>query len=310
MNNKEKNMYNEERKRQYIASKKGSRTFETNMENWFDKTEPYESAHNKDVSDLEIAEIINLYTEVINTPSILYLELIHSTLRDYVRWANPGNKSYELMSREMVAMCVDKDRERQRIILRDQLLHDLDYYLRNSFEKAILLALFEGIKLKDFEYLTKDQIDEENGVVYLSGRTLRVSPNLIRYMIDAANTYEINAYNDSPQYTISKFVELWEDDKRVIKQMAAFTESDRMTRYRNIIKRCHDIIQCDWVSASELPQSGIVNLLYEEWKRQPNKSITDIAKEKTKEIQERYNRTWVYNVPFKKKYGYLFAKRN
>ena len=298
-------MYNEAKKREYIAFKNGDNIFEQNMINWFNKAQSFEEKAQKDLSELPISDIVNLYRTHIHTASDTYLEWIHRSFRDYANWNNPNNNHFTEISREMLTMCVNKDAARSRIIMREDLIRELDGTFLNAMERCLLLGLFEGLLLTDFDELEEKHID--GNAVHLTKRCkhLTVSPKLIEYMVQSARTYTLIPYTDNPKYTIPKYLNLDPSDARVIKMMEAYPRSDRMMRYRNIIKRCKEISGQEWVNAAELPQSGAASMLLDYYRKEKRK-IEDVARDHTEELRERYGVGWRYDVLFREKYGYIY----
>ena len=289
-------MYNEDKKREFINSiKDRNKDLEQNLVLWFGKSSALEEKLNTDVADFSVANIMTLYKRNIATPSFPYLRWVHSYFREYARWMNDDNH-FDEVSSEMLEMCIDTDKAKSKFVLRKELYERLKEF-KNAYEKVIVLGLFEGIQLSDFEKLDMSSI--QGNEIHIGNRSFTISNELIKCMKSAAETFD--AHGDVKDYSLDP------SDQRFIKRQMNCPDADYMMRLRNIIKKALNRYGYAWISASELPQAGAVNMLLE-WKAEhPEKSYKEIAEEHLSEIRERYGSYWRFTGRFLSKYEYLFV---
>ena len=300
-------MFNAENKKAYLNNTTiqwdDKENFKQFMEFLFDKSTPAEKQHKKDVAFFNIGEIMELYQDF-HSSSLPYLTRVHGYYRDYAQFINPDKHNYGDLTGKMLGMCVDKDNERSRIIMRKELLEEMEV-IRNPFEKALILGLFEGIRRIDFMDLTADDIGDN--VVHLKGRKdLTISPQLTKILREAANTYSIIPHTDDPRFDHPRYTELDPDDNHVIKSMNNANNTDRGVRIRMILCKARDFYGFPWISASSLPQCGAANMLLDLKAKHPEKKIEDIVDENINDIRSRYSSSWKYAGTFVQKFGHLF----
>lgn len=210
-------MFNSVVKEQFIANRcENIKSSPDYLKNIFYHTENYEVNKNKDIAEFSKNEILDYYRSK-KSASIYILQTLNSNLRIYHNWyqnniKNDIDESYSLIKADDLRECVDKSKLNNRIVSRKTIL-EWCVELPNAREKVIILALFEGIKGKNYEELTRITIDDlyrdgNNFKIHLcTGRDISISHELYNYMLEANHekyNYSISGTTDkqTPFYDI------------------------------------------------------------------------------------------------------------
>lgn len=153
----------------------------------------------KGASELSKDEVLAYFKDIVQSPSIEFLQVTRNQLRRYVDWLSQYEdveNVYESIELEELKECLYKLDD--RIITRNELLRQMESLLNES-DKFFCLALFEGIRghaYRDMHYISKKDIDINNNTITLkSGETRKVSEELIEIGIKAINSHEYNCYS-------------------------------------------------------------------------------------------------------------------
>lgn len=278
--------------------------FEKKITRWFSDVAEYEKKLGKDLSDFTVKEIMEMYKIYLCTSSTTTLEGIHGYLRRYTAYAHERrvDKSglinhYDEVTYEMLSQCISREAERQKIVLREDLLEAIKEF-DNPCEQAFVLGMFEGLSLKDFDVVDFDHIDENKRCIEkASGVKINVSSELITYLLNSIEEYEY-VYED-------RTTQLDPSDNRVFKNTASGGE--RITRYHNFIKKMKMKYEYTWLTIPGLEQSGIIDMLLQAYKANPALELSAIASLYNQDIQRRFDNKWRYTNRFQIKFGYLFS---
>lgn len=186
-------MFNEELKNRYIKEKRESTIIGLNfLERQFINISNYEEELGKDLSNFTTPEIIEYY-KILGSRSLESLTVINSQYSMYTQWCLQQNlvidsqNHYLEMNSDILFQCLNQTIIDKSVITREELLNMI-YQLPNYRDQFIFLYLFEVGKDKDFFSLTHcklEDFDKEKKVLYLTGRTPKVSDELIRIAEEA-----------------------------------------------------------------------------------------------------------------------------
>lgn len=184
-------MYNEEKKNKFfeycLTNNKYGEQGVKKYQSYFNVIGVYEEAVGKDVSDMVLEDIINMFANC-KIFRLSYIRTIHSVLKQYVEWVNKerggGINFFTLITPKEIAGMFKDSTELINMYFSEE---EFDGYLntiraRYDFENAayfiaLLLVMYENIcpMLKDIVYLKADDVDVQN----LTVRKMPVSPRTI-----------------------------------------------------------------------------------------------------------------------------------
>ena len=190
-------MYNEERKRQFLAEKSENAIISKNLEITFEATAEREERLGRDICEWTSQEIISYY-KYLSTPYVQSLIQLHNGLSNYATWCminglikNNQNHYLEIKT-ETLLKCTDVNKLVYTAIKREDLLDEIKL-LQNESDKFIILGLFEGIPITD-DVMKNVKVSDLNGnTLRLSnGMCLDISPELVHYlyMADEEDGYQ------------------------------------------------------------------------------------------------------------------------
>jgi len=301
-------MFNEDRKLQFIEENNLHKTehkqnFVSLMTRWFEKVSFDEEAKGKDLCNYTSKELLELYKSMF-IGSYDMLVVIHNYFNVYAAWCLKRGEVYDginhfaEISLKKLGECIDNTVAYNKIVSRNDLLEFIETLCVD--DAALLLGLFEGLTFEDFNVLEGKHV-KRNIVQIPEGRKLRVSDELARYLVESANTYTKHGI-------IGREVYLDEDDRRVIKnlkQKRLGEEPDRYMKYRNVLRTIKGRARYGWISATGLPQSGVIDML-KTYMETENKSLQAVADEHIDEIRLRYGSAWRLDTRFMTKFGHCF----
>ena len=178
-------MYNEERKRRYIAIKEDAVTLPyRSLSLLFEKTEPFEEKNGKDVCEWTTKEIIEYY-KYLDSYSLSSLIVTNSHFTQYTNWClietlvPDGQNHYQEIRPDMLNACVNKKFLDSMIIPRENLVVMIDE-LPNYTDRFMILAFFEGICGIRYTEMTHAKITDIHGdmISLCSGRKIPISSKL------------------------------------------------------------------------------------------------------------------------------------
>lgn len=206
-------MYNEERKRRYIAYRESTAMLSPGaLERRFSKTEPFEAKYGKDVCEWTLKEIVEFY-KYLDLYSISSITVWNSDLTLYTNWCltetlvpDAQNHFLEVRSDTMQS-CVNTVYLQELTLPRDELIENIDR-LPNYTDRWMFLAFFEGICGAQYIEMTSARFQDitDNNMKLCTGRTVAVTNKLreIAYMAAKEDAYQsmkssgvLRKYDDS-----------------------------------------------------------------------------------------------------------------
>lgn len=191
-------MFNTNIKLDYIKLKMKNTSLPINyLEREFERVGEYEELLNKDLCNFTIQEIINYY-KMRTTSYIDVLASLNSQFKLYTNWCLLNNyvsdnqNHYTEINKDILYECINIKKLSRNILTKKDITKLINSVI-NYRDKFIILAIFEGIKGKNFceiINLKLDDIDEKNMTAKLcTGRTVNVSKELIEYAQLSAKEY-------------------------------------------------------------------------------------------------------------------------
>jgi len=261
-------MYNEEIKKRYIVEKENSTSIpEGFLYKQFSKTESFENFYGKDLCNFTKHEILNMY-KTFNTSSLDFLTVINSHFSLYTQWCLCQNlvedfqNHFSVIDRESLLTCVNTIAIKKSIITRET-LYDWIRQLPNPSDGFVMLALFEGIKGKEFcEIINLKMSDfEENTVTLCTGRKFKVSDKLVELAKESNETLDYYSITGKGK----KQVQLMAEDL-VVKNypncddnVDTFTLGRRI--YRKVIRSFDFLGVSEWMKPNSLVESGKIDYI-------------------------------------------------
>ena len=186
-------MYNEDIKKRYIVEKeRTTSTPEDYLKRLFNKTEAFEIRLDKDISSFTVYEIVDLY-KTFNLYSADSLTVMHSHLALYTDWCLKQNiipdcqNHFTEVTSDTIYKCINVVALKKSIITRETLYTWLEQIV-NPSDAFIMIALFEGIKGKDFCEIVNLRMSDFSGnkVKLCTGRELEVSDRLVNLALESS----------------------------------------------------------------------------------------------------------------------------
>ena len=190
-------MYNEERKQEFLRYIKEDLKLTTqSFKSVFKKTEQYEELYNKDLCDFVHTEISKLLS-VFSVSSVSALRKNISILRKYTDWCCSCNLSidninhYDEIDGSIEGLKRYVNKERSICPDREQVLKDISK-LRNSSDRFLILALFEGVRTEQVGELLRVKIDKLQGNVltFENGEKRILSNTLVKLAKESSEAIE------------------------------------------------------------------------------------------------------------------------
>lgn len=183
-------MYNEERKKQFIAEKRENAILSNNIINGFNDAELWETRLGRDLCEWNSNEIIGFY-KYLSRYSVQSLVQLNNSFESYTNWcivnglvSNFQNHYSEIKPQTLIK-CIDLKVLENGIIARDELLREINK-LPNYCDKFIILGIFEGISVTG-DVMKNVKVSDLNGnhLALSNGITLTISDELKNIILDA-----------------------------------------------------------------------------------------------------------------------------
>ena len=261
-------MYNESVKKRYVIEKE-STTYTPNdyLTRLFRKTEEHENNLEKDISSFTFYEIMDFY-KTLNLSSVESIAVMNSHLGLYTDWCLKQNmvpdcqNHFTELSTDAFLQCVNRMALRKSIVPKETIYRWIDELI-NPSEAFIMIALFEGIKGKDFCEITYLKMSDFDGnkVKLCTGREIEVSDKLVEIAKIADVTmehYSVNKEN-SRVYT-------YLDEEYIMKSLCNSNPNpDDFARgrrvYRTLMRNFEYLGVKDWMKASYIEESGKIEYI-------------------------------------------------
>ncbi len=268
-------MYNESYKNEYIKRKNEDSTVPTGyLERQFSKTSYFEERINKDVSEWTSKEIIEYY-KFIGCSVLKTLVVLNSHLSQYTQWMleknlvkDHQNHFLEINDEIIINQCLNISVTKSKILLADDIYNGIQK-LDNYCDKFMILALFEGIKGKDYSEIVNARTENFYSGYYIcekNNRKMKVSKKLESIALSSAKEDEYTCFG-----SFNRTVPLFGDYDLIIKQYSNVQEnSSDFQKGRRIYIRIQKIINyIGWnksVTANSIYISGQIHFIKEQSK--------------------------------------------
>ena len=261
-------MYNEENKRRFILERSGEAILPNNyLECQFNKVESMEIELQKDVSNFTVYEIIEYY-KMLNLTSAASLSVMNSQFSIYTQWCLQKNlvtdnqNHFLEISPKDINECVNRALFDMSIITRENVLEWVNEII-NPRDQFILLALFEGIKGKDFCEIVKLKPEDVNGNIakLCTGRQVEISDKLVSVIQDCLSEniyYSVSGKNKKTMPLI--------DNGYIVKSYPNIkNEVDDFQNGRRIYNSITRILKYfdthEYMSANSISESGKLHMI-------------------------------------------------
>lgn len=257
-------MYNESIKKRYIQEKENSTsTPKEYLTRLFNKSKSFEESLNKDICCFTTYEIIDFY-KTISISTLESLIVFNNHLSLYVQWCLQQNlvpdcqNHFDEINNDTLIKCINITSLKKAIITRNTLYTWLSK-LENPGDAFVMLALFEGIKGKEFCELAKLKLSDFSGnkVKLCTGREITVSDKLVE-LAELANK-TLKYYGETRDYPL-------EDEGYIIKKRRQGTDDvSDYQRGRRIYNKLLDLFRklgvAEYMKPNSLTESGKIDYI-------------------------------------------------
>jgi len=260
-------MYNENIKTRYIQEKENTTsTPKGYLNRQFNKTESFEERFGKDICNFTVYEIIDLY-KTLNISSLDSLVVLNSHLSLYTQWCiqhnlvtDCQNHFLEIDNNSLINYINTAVFEKS--IITKSTLYGWISQLDNVSDAFIMLALFEGIKGKEFCELVNLKMSDFNGnkVKLCTGRELTVSDKLVSLAEESDSTmiyYSVTAGKKKK----TSFL----DEDLIIKNYPNCKDTDSFYQgrriYRRLLRNFESMGVSKWMRPNSLVDSGKIDFI-------------------------------------------------
>lgn len=302
-------MYNEEVKRDYILKKDSEIILPNNYLNrLFTNIAVYEKELGKDACNFTAYEILEYY-KILNLSSFDSLVVMNSQLSNYTQWCLQRNlvkdnqNHFMEITLEQIKKCINKVMFDRKIITREMLLNWCEE-LPNPKDQFILLALFEGIKGKDFCEIVKLKPEDIKGNIasLCTNREVEISDRLIKIInecLEEKRYYSISG-NGVKEMTLIYNGYIVKDYPNVKENVSDFQLGRKI--YNSIIRSLSYVGVSQFVSANNIFESGKIYMIKKRSKELNMNPKEYLYSNKIEEVEKKYN-CKVVRSAFLLKYG-------
>lgn len=234
----------------------------------FNQIEEYEQELDKDCCNFTIKEIIIYYQRRCST-SLDSLNTLNSIFKGYTNWCLQRNmlddnqNHYLEVNADILNNCLNYGMVNDKIISRKDLLFVIKDFV-NASDKALLLAIFEGIcgnNMSELVNLKCEDIKKTKGTyiaTLCSGRKLEISKELYNYCVQSQECYSHYAYNPKGIYERPYNPE----DKGVFKIiLASNTKNINRKSLYNKLVRAKNEMSLNYLTTYTLIESGRIEMI-------------------------------------------------
>ena len=295
-----KEIYNENQKNRYLEyRKKQNDDIIPILLSVFRKINTLEETYEKDMCNFtrEQCEDLMYYLGLGTFSSIAF---VYYSLCDYVDWCmfqglvrDGMNHMRDIDYRE-IGKYINKRITDSKIVTREDVLH-FTTLLNNPRDALFLLSCFEfgvGREYKDFLNMELKDIDEENHILHLLTRDVKISSEWISVAKEAADTYEILSNVHEFDKPLVKKIKLEHTDKLFKNSVNIRANSSdkmliqkRMARVFKSIKKTLGL--SDAMKAQSIINSGRIHYINEKCKAE-NVDSSEYIKTHIKEIENQF----------------------
>lgn len=302
-------MFNEELKRRFIEEREMEITLaDKYLLNQFNKVEKMEIELNKDLYDFTKYEIIEYY-KMLNVSSVSSLATLNSQFSYYAKWCLQQNLVKDNQNHFLeinfsdLNECTNKALLKIKIIDRKTIISWIDM-LMNPRDMFIILALFEGIRGKEFCELAQLKPEDVvgNTVKLCTGRSIQVSNKLLDIIKDCI---DVDVYYGTTGRSFPM-----NNNGYVIKNYCNTENAEGSfqagRRIYNSIKRTLTLIdKNNIIIPGNIFESGKIDMIKTRSKELGMSATEYIQSEYINEVEEKYDCKIVSSYYLKKYEGYL-----
>ena len=196
-------LYQHEMKEGFIKDYMRSRVVaRTSLYSLLRKTEPFENENDKDCSQFNELEVLNMYN-AFRAKSIYVLMNYNTILKAYCAWRGYYHKesvtnAYDNMTIEILKPCIPEDSN--KFLSREEMT-EIENQLYNWTDKAILECLWEGISgpsMLDLISINNSMIDSKDEVLHFTdGRSVELTERLYYFLLKAFEETEYMCYGET-----------------------------------------------------------------------------------------------------------------
>ena len=193
-------MYQSEMKEGFVEDYLRSRfVARTSLNSLFKKTELFENKNEKDCSQFDETEALEMYREF-NAKSVYVLLNYNTIIKSYCAWRKYYYKdnvtnAYDSLTIEMLKPCISPD---NMIFLSRDEVTSIENQVYNWTDRAIIECLWEGISgqsMLDLVSLNRNMIDVECKILYFpDGRQVQLTNRLCNLLLKAFDEIEYVCY--------------------------------------------------------------------------------------------------------------------
>lgn len=305
-------MYNKELKKRYIEEKSMEVVLPSNyLDCQFNKVSEMEIELDKDVSNFTVYEIIEYY-KMLNLSSLGSLTVMNSQFSMYTQWCLQENlvidnqNHFLEITLENFKMCLNKALFDMRIITRQTVLSWVEQ-LPNSKDQFVLLALFEGLKGKDFCELSKLRPEDIKGNIatLCTGRKIKLSDKLIDIANDCILETEYFSITGAgvKRMTLVDRGYIIKDYPNIKDDVSEFQIGRKI--YNGITRTLNYFGMSKIMSANSIAESGKIHMIKERAKELNISNKEYLYSNHIKEVEEKFNCTMVRSLFWLKYEDYL-----
>lgn len=305
-------MYNKELKQRYIEEKSMEVVLPSNyLECQFNKVSEMEIELDKDVSNFTVYEIIEYY-KLLNLSSLGSLSVMNSQFSMYTQWCLQENlvidnqNHFLEITLEHFKLCINKALFDMRIITRETVLNWTNQ-LPNPKDQFVLLALFEGLKGKDFCEISKLRPEDIKGNIatLCTGREIQISDKLLDIIhdcIEETEYYSITGAGVKRMTLVDKGYVV-KDYPNIKEDVSEFQIGRKI--YNGITRTLNYFGMSKIMSANSIAESGKIHMIKERAKELNISNKDYLYSDRIKEVEEKFNCNIVRSLFWLKYEDYL-----
>lgn len=288
-------MYNNEIKERYIIEKESTTSVPKGfLLKQFNKAQTFETSEGKDLCNFTKHEILNMY-KTFNTSSLNFLTVINSHFSLYTQWCLYQNlvddcqNHFAEIQRDNLTLCINMLGIKKATITRN-VLRNWIQQMPNPADAFIMIALFEGIKGKEFCEIVNLKMSDFDGnkVKLCTGRELVVSDELVNLAAISDQTYEYYSISGKGE----KIVKL-NDENLIIKNypnVEPITDTFQIGRriYRRLLRSYDYLGVSAWMKPNSLVESGKIDYINRRSKELGMTAREYLFSPYVKEVEDRY----------------------
>ncbi|WP_346961360.1 hypothetical protein [Clostridium sp.] len=289
-------MYNEDLKERYIKEINNEVILPNNyLRCQFNKVSNMEFELKKDICNFTAYEIIEYY-KILNVSSFDSLIVMNSQFSKYTQWCLQENlvkdnqNHFLELTLEQIKNCVNKALFNKKIVSLDTILSWCEQ-LPNPKDQFIMLALFEGLKGKDFcdiSRLKPEDIKGHTANLY-TGRSVELSSKLLNIIDDCMNENTYYSITGEGIKTMPLIFNgyIVKDYPNVKADVSEFQIGRKI--YNSITRSLNYVGMLKYMSANSIFESGKLYMINKRAKELNMSAEEYIYSDYINEVEKKYN---------------------